>query len=221
MHLLARVSLAIGVLAIPAVAAADDDAVVTDPRMQPPPAPPPTAGPPAPPPAAAQPAPPAPPPSVQSRRRTKVGIDLALSLPLGDYADGNDLGVGGWLRFAHAVTPELDITLRAGYLWHKTESDSLGLSMIPVLAGAVYKFGGGTFAYGEVGINLIRVTFYSMGLSATDGEFYFSFGAGGGYAVGKLQARLGFWMPGRPNDTSGQHVLYGVLGSVGVDFSAM
>jgi len=209
MHLLGRVALAIGLLAIPANAVADDDAGVTDPPMAPPP-PPATAPPPAEPPA----------PRPVRAKRTKVGIDLALVLPLGTYADGNDVGAGGLLRFAYVATPALDVTLRAGYLCHKTDSD--GLSMIPVLLGAAYKFGGGPFAYGELGVNLIRVRYTAMGFSATDGETYLSVGAGGGYEVGKVKTRLGFWMPGRPENagTSDTSTFFGVLASVGVDFSA-
>ena len=153
-------------------------------------------------------------------KRTTISADLTLGLPLGDYADQADIGVGGLLRVAYAATPEVEVTLRFGYLWHKTNSNVIGLGMVPVLLGGTYAFGNGPFAYGEVGIDMIRVSTEYMGISVTDGETYLSFGVGGGYAVGKLQARLGLWMPGRPKDSTGQHTLFGLLGSVGFQFNA-
>jgi hypothetical protein len=205
MRLLHRLSFAV-VLGLSSLAIADDDAVV---------APPPS---PSPPPVAAQ--PPPPPPPVAAPKRTTVGADLALVLPLGDYADGSDFAAGGLLRVEYAATPEVSISLRAGYIWHKTTSDSIGIGMVPVLLGGVYKIGNGPFAYGEVGINLIRVSTELMGFSVTDGETYLSVGAGGGYAVGKVSARLGLWLPGRPKDSDGTTTLFGILGSVGFDFNA-
>jgi hypothetical protein len=221
MGLLHRVSLAAALLAMPALAAADDDAVVAEPPPQPaPPSPPPPEAAPVPPPEAQQPPaqqPPAPAPAV---KKTTIGADLTFVLPLGDYADGADVGVGGLLRIEYAATPELAVTLRGGYLWHKTPSDDSGLGMVPVLLGGVYRFHGGPFAYGELGINMIRVSTTFMGITATDGETYLSFGAGGGYAVGKVSGRLGFWMPGRPKSLDETTTLFGVVASVGFDFNA-
>lgn len=211
MNALARTSFAIALLAIPATARADDDAIVTDPRMQPPPAPPPTTT-----------APVQQQPQAQAPKRTTAGVDLAVVIPLGDYADGSDFGFGGLFRVEYAAAPQVDVTLRLGYIWNKTDQDGLSMGMIPVLLGGAFKLGGGTFAYAEIGISQLRLSVDIMGFTATDATTYLSAGGGLGYAADKVKARVGLWMPGRPKDSNdGSHTtLYGILGTVGYDFSA-
>lgn len=217
MNALIRTVLAAALLSCPAVALADDDAVVTDPTMTPPPPPQPYQQQPA-----AAPLP----------KRTFIGGDLAVVIPLGDYADGADFAAGPMLRFEYAASPTATLSVRGGYLWHKTDtpegsSGDLSLSMIPLLIGGTFNVGGGAFLYGEVGLNVVQVTAHFMGLSASESETYLSAGAGVGFAQGQVKGRVGFWMPGRPENTDSDGMgtttttLYGVLATIGYDFAAL
>lgn len=223
MNLFAKTVFAVATLALPAVALADDPPAgsAVDPN----------AGMPMPPPnggdgqnPAVAPMPPnEPAPATKSGKgASTIGGDLAFVLPLGDYADGTNFALGAFGRFEFGVSNELDVTIRLGYLWHKTDTDGLSLGMIPILVGGSFKIGGGGFVYGEAGFNNVRVSFDSGGLSGSDSETYLSLGAGGGYAAGKVKARVGLWMPGRPKDSNDGHTtLYGVLASVGFDFASL
>lgn len=211
MNALPRATLAVALLAGPSAAFADDapsdDALVTDPRMQPPPPPPPNQAP--------------PPPPVA--KQSALGGDLAVVIPLGDYSKGVDFAAGAMLRFDYAANPQVDITARLGYLWHKMDTDGSTLSMLPILVGGAFKLGGGPFLYGEVGFTVVTAGVDFMGIHVSDSKTYLSVGGGVGFASGKVKARAGLYMPGRPqsSDTGDRTTLYGVLATVGYDFAAL
>jgi hypothetical protein len=217
MNALARTIVVTTLLSTPAVALADDDSLVVDPSMRPPPPPPP-------PPHQnpMQPPPPAEP------KRTWLGADLGVVIPLGDYADGADFAAGALFRLDYIASPQVDLSIRAGYLWHKTDQPSgstgggdYSLAMLPLLVGGEFKVGGGAFVYGEAGLNVVQVSISFMGLSASESETYLSVGAGIGFRADRIKGKVGFWMPGRPeNGPEGMRettTLYGVLGTIGYD----
>jgi len=217
MHALARTAVVAALLSIPSVALADDDSLVVDPSMRPPPPPPPPGQPP-------------PPPPPAGPKRTWLGADLAVVIPLGDYADGSDFAAGALLRLDFVASPQVDLAFRAGYLWHKTDQPSgasgdYSLSMLPFLIGGELKVGGGAFVYGEVGFTVVQVSVSFMGLSASESETYLSAGAGVGFRSDRLKSKIGLWMPGRPenevNGTTDTTTLYGVLGTIGYDFAGL
>ncbi len=218
MNLFAKTVFAVATLALPAVALADDPPAgsAVDPN----------AGMPMPPPDGSNPAV-APMPSTEpapartGKGVSTIGADLAFVLPLGDYADGADFALGAFGRFEFGVSNELDVTVRVGYLWHKTDMDGLSLSIIPVLIGGSYKFGGGMFGYAEVGFSNLRVSIDSGGFTGSNSDTYMSLGAGGGYAAGKLKVRGGLFMPARETNNGTTTTLYGVLASVGFDFATL
>jgi len=216
MNALVRTAVVAALLSTSTVAFADDDSLVVDPSMRPPPPPPPHQQP-------AQPPPPAGP------KRTWFGGDLAVVIPLGDYADGSDFAAGPLLRLDYMATPQVDLSFRAGYLWHKTDQPSgttsgdYSLSMIPFLVSGEFKVGGGAFVYGEAGFTIVQVSIEIMGFSATDSKTYLSAGGGVGFRADRLKGKVGFYMPGRPkSDEDGDRTtLYGVLGTIGYDFAAL
>jgi hypothetical protein len=216
MNALVRTAALAALLSIPSVAFADDDSLVVDPSMRPPPPPPPQQNP-------AQPPPPAGP------KRTWFGGDLAVVVPLGDYADGSDFAAGALLRLDFAASPQVDLAIRAGYLWHKTDQPTgttggdYSLAMLPLLIGGELKVGGGAFLYGEVGLTVIQVSVSIMGFSASDSKTYLSVGGGAGFRADRIKGKIGLYMPGRPEngDTGDRTTLYGVLGTIGYDFAAL
>jgi len=152
-----------------------------------------------------------------------IGADVLGVLPLGDYSDGVDFGIGAVGRFEFGVTDEIAVTARVGYIYHLGAPDGLTLSMIPVLAGGTYKIGtSGLSVFAELGITNIRVSADFQGTSVTASETKFSVGGGVGYQQGKIHARAGFFMPGsEDNGNGGTATLYGILASVGYDFVAL
>lgn len=216
MNALIRTAGLVALLSTPTVALADDDALVVNPSMRPPPPPPPQQHP-------GQPPPP------DAPKRTWFGGDLAGVVPLGDYADGSDFAVGALLRLDYVATPQVDLSIRAGYLWHNTyqpkgtSGGEYSLAMLPLLIGGELKVGGGAFLYGEAGLTVIQVSVSIMGFSASDSKTYLSVGGGAGFRSGRVKGKFGIYMPGRPEngDTGDRTTLYGVLGTIGYDFAAL
>jgi Outer membrane protein beta-barrel domain len=163
-------------------------------------------------------------------KKMTVGADVGFVLPLGDYADGATLGLGVLGRFEYAVTPQISATARIGFIYNllKDVPDgvSASLNMIPVMLGGTYKIGtSGLFAYGEVGLTNIRASASAGGMEFSDSETKLAIGAGAGYQMNKIKARVGFWMPGSQSDDDGMggtttSTLFGILASAGYDFAS-
>jgi len=159
-------------------------------------------------------------PAMAAKKMT-VGADLGFVLPFGDYADTADFGLGLFGRFEFAINPQLAITGRVGYVFHAGTPDGVSVSFIPVMAGVAYKIGtSGLFAFGELGINRIGVSVDLGGGSASDSEIKLTFGAGAGYQMNKIKARVGIWVPGSVDSGTESSTLTGILASVGYDFAS-
>jgi hypothetical protein len=156
-----------------------------------------------------------------------IGADVVGILPLGDYSDLVDFGIGAVGRFEFGLTDEITLTGRVGYIYHLGAPDGFTFSMIPVLAGGTYKIGpSGLSVFAELGITNIRTSIDFMGVSGSDSTTKFSIGGGVGYQQGKIHARAGFFMPGSEDSSNGMGgttttTLYGILASVGYDFLAL
>lgn len=75
-----------------------------------------------------------------------LGVNAGIALPMGDFADGFDMGFGGNALFAYHATPNVDVTASAGYLtWSGKDESEATFSSIPVMVGARYLFGQGKF----------------------------------------------------------------------------
>lgn len=97
---------------------------------------------------------------------TKVGVggDLLFVIPLGTLGDATGPLIGPLVRGGYRVTPRVEITARAGYLFGLGKDRGGGattsLSLIPLWVGARY-FAiapqAGPYAAGEVGLNLSQL----------------------------------------------------------------
>ncbi|MEO8700064.1 MAG: hypothetical protein ABI867_08475 [Kofleriaceae bacterium] len=183
------------------------------------------AGPPPPPPGG----PPPPPgnmgPAAPGVGQNTVGADVAVVLPTGDYADLVDFAIGVFGRFEHKLNPNLSITGRLGYLYNQVSVDDVSLSMILLVGGARYNLSNtsadGIFLTGELGFNYIRASVDTGGGSLSDTETDLTLILGGGYQVGKIQARAGlFYTFNGDNDADTGNAL-GLMGSVGFDFATL
>jgi len=101
-----------------------------------------------------------------------AGFDLRGALPIGDFKDLTDFGVGGTGYVAYSVAPQVAITGRAGYMYFggKELSYSSGTTsgtiktnygVIPILAGVKIFFSEGdsrVYAAGEAGLYLLSAS---------------------------------------------------------------
>ena len=127
---------------------------------------------------------------INAQGKMALGFNAGIALPMGDFADGYDMGFGGNALFAYRVSPNADVTFSAGYLtWSGKEADYT-FSSIPVMAGGKYLFGKGKFLpyiNGELGAHFVTVDIPGFefegetygGGSASD--TYFGWGAGAGF----------------------------------------
>ena len=127
--------------------------------------------------------------------KMNVGVDLAL--PVGDLSNISSIGFGVSGKAYYGLNQEMNITGSLGYLnFPYKESDlSGGLSMIPVMFGFDYDFGG---FYIEPKLGLVftsmKISYSFMGYSSseTHSSTELGIGLGGGYRIDNLDFGLHF-----------------------------
>ncbi len=85
---------------------------------------------------------------------TKLGVGVEFGLPVGDFGDFYNLGVGGSLVLQIPVAANLNFTGSAGYLKFSNDQDALirySSAAIPVKAGLRYYFAENFYGAGELG----------------------------------------------------------------------
>ena len=121
-----------------------------------------------------------------------VGAGLVVSLPMGDFGNAANLGIGGPAAFELKFQPQLVGVGHIGYISYSTESDAFSFSSVPLLVGAKYFFqpASGLYGIGQLGLNIISTTVetpsYSIfgtsygggSVSASSSEFTLALGAG-------------------------------------------
>jgi hypothetical protein len=184
---------------------------------------------PAPPPAASAPPPatPEPPPTAAASptepdakptAEAKFAFEIAPAfvLPVGNLADAASVGVGALVGMRRNVAKQLDITARAGFVYHFSKEaggGSVGISELPFLAGVRYTFvptaDGGFYGGGEVGMSILfaRAAINDNALvgpqSTTKSEAKASTALGLGYQFGRFDAKGSLYVidVGHPGDS--------------------
>jgi hypothetical protein len=140
--------------------------------------------------------PPPPPPEVTML----LGADLQGPVPLGNFGEFANFGVGILPRYEYLLTPTLNLT---GFIYHfaKEHEHAAGTVRssfweIPLLAGVKYAFTDALYAAGELGMFLTNGSTEIVDGGAVEGlfsDFDSNFGLtlGGGYRMGKLDFRVG------------------------------
>jgi opacity protein-like surface antigen len=85
---------------------------------------------------------------------SKLGVGVEFGLPVGDFGDVFNLGVGGSLVLQIPVATNLNFTGSAGYLKFSNDSDDIieySVAAIPVKAGLRYYFAENFYGAGELG----------------------------------------------------------------------
>lgn len=119
-------------------------------------------------------------------KKIGVGGDLVFVIPVGTLATASGPLLGPVLRVGYRITPRLEVTGRAGYLFgfgtNRGGGSSSSVSFIPIWAGARYFVmhpDAGLYAAGELGLNLSQLHLDpDPGSAADDAK--------------KLRARVGF-----------------------------
>lgn len=106
-----------------------------------------------------------------------LGAGLVISLPIGDFSDGANLGFGGTAVFEKAFMPQLIGTGTIGYITWGTDADNVSFSAVPVLVGVKYFF---TPGVGFYGLSQLGLTFLSVDYPTITGPFGIVYGGGGG-----------------------------------------
>lgn len=123
---------------------------------------------------------------LNAQGKMAVGFNAGIALPMGDFADGYDMGFGGNALFVYHASPNVDVTGSAGYLtWSgKDALDGSTFSSIPVMVGARYLFGKGKFnpyLGAELGMHFSSFDYEFMGVDYSSSDSYFGWGAGAGF----------------------------------------
>jgi hypothetical protein len=136
------------------------------------------------------------------RPRFRLGAQANLVIPVGDYADIADVAIGGDLRFAWDLHPNVGITFRAGYLHHFGTPNDATMGFIPLMLGGEYRFfgdGSTPFIAAELGATIgfvsgtVSTPWGSAGGSDTDSAF--ALALGGGYRFGPVDIRAMLYAP--------------------------
>jgi hypothetical protein len=127
----------------------------------------------------------------EADKKLSFSIGLEAALPFGDFGDFSSFGIGGSAQGDYKVSPELAITLNAGYISYsaKTVSTIIGfdpvtfapiygdvkgdaLGMVPVLAGIKYWFSSMIYGSGQLGLS------FATGNGASGSNFTYAPGIG-------------------------------------------
>lgn len=142
-----------------------------------------------------------------------AGVDGALVLPLGDYADGVDFAAGALVRVELPVGTGF-VTGRAGALFHAVKDNVANLTFIPLYAGYRLPVGGnGFYVAGELGITIGYASVDTGFGTASDSDSQLGITLGAGMKAGALDLRGSLFLPDVDD-------LMGLMGTVGYDFAA-
>lgn len=126
-----------------------------------------------------------------------IGIGADLGIPIGDFGEAANVGVGGSLKFILGVSDPGQVTFTTGYSAFKVKGIPGGLgiranwTMIPLLFGYRHNFNG-VYLEPQLGIASYGVRASANGQSESDSEIGFTAAAGFGYANNGLDAGLRF-----------------------------
>ena len=160
----------------------------------------------APPPAVIVSAPPAP------IARNTLGVDALAVVPVGDYANAADVGVGAGIRLEVPAGGGF-ITGRIGALFHSGAYDG-NLTLVPAYAGYRQPIGtGGAYLAGELGITFAWATVDTGFGQATASDSEVGMLLSAGLRRGALDLRAGLFAPDLDDAV-------GLIGTAGYDFAA-
>ncbi len=137
-------------------------------------------------------------------KKTTLDAAPSFALPVGNFSDVTGIGLGVLLGLRHPIANQLDVTGRAGFVYHFSKSDptgtvSMGTSELPLLGGVRYTFvpstDGGFYGGAELGLSVVFLRASVGGIrgvgtvSGSDTSVKASTALGLGYQLGKLDIK--------------------------------
>lgn len=129
--------------------------------------------------------------NINAQSDMAVGAGLVVSLPMGNFGDAANLGIGGTAAFELKFAPQITGVGHIGYISYGTESEAVSYSTVPLLVGVKYFFQptGGVYGIGQLGLNFFSTTVetpsyeifgssFGGSYSASSSEFTLALGAG-------------------------------------------
>ena len=143
-----------------------------------------------------------------------IGLDAMAVMPVGDYGDVANLGMGVLGRLEVPAGTGF-VTGRAGVIFHVMNADvDASLTLIPLYAGYRQPFGGGgAYVAGELGLTLGYATVDTPFGSMSDSDSELGFSLMAGLRRGALDLRAGLFAPDLDD-------ALGLVASAGYDFAA-
>ena len=96
-----------------------------------------------------------------------IGLDAQAALPVGNFGDVASVGFGGLLRYEFTVTSALNVTLRAGFMYHLEKASFPTFYSIPLLGGLRFRLGQWAFVAAEAGAFVNHPGHFDTGLGFT------------------------------------------------------
>lgn len=123
--------------------------------------------------------------SAQSKR-TAITVQGAFGLPLGDFGDAADMGLGALVGIEHRLGTQFSIAARTGLIYFVTEFDGFTLMDFPLWVGGKFHFRPGArggFVRGDLGFNILYADIDGLD---SDTETELGINLGGGWEFGKF-----------------------------------
>lgn len=149
---------------------------------------------------------------VQAGNTLTIEPQVALGIPMDDWADGAGLGLGGLVKVEFAVLDTIGVGFRAGYI-HHLEKNDITWGEIPLIVSGKYKTPFGLF--GELGLGMfVHRVDTSVG---DDSKTKFGFTIGVGFELLDFSIAANFWAP-KADDLD---KVFGLLFTVGYRFGLL
>lgn len=120
----------------------------------------------------------------------QIGAGLELGLPLGDFGEGSEMGIGGSLKGLYGIGQAGQVGLTLGYISfgmkESTSSASGSSGIIPIMATYRHHFNG-FYLEPQAGLSLhkAKVNIDGMG-SVSSSSSAFGYAIGAGYLIGDV-----------------------------------
>lgn len=139
-----------------------------------------------------------PPASSDGTGDINLGASGFVGIPVGDFGDFVDFGLGALLTLDYGLNPQLELTGRAGFIYFLTDGEGdVTFYDIPFWVGGRYALdpsGEGIYLHGEVGINSYHVEIDTGFGTASDSNNELAVNLLAGTKAGKLVFEGGLYI---------------------------
>jgi len=146
----------------------------------------------------------------QAQPTTRLDVQAAVAVPIGDASNILDPGFGALVAYSKMMTPQLSITGRTGLIY-QTGEGSINLLHIPIMGGAEMALAprGSSYPYvfGELGLVYLHGSVDTGFGRVSDSEIELGLSAGAGYRLGGLDLRAQLYIPSLDEADDTMHMM--------------